>query len=142
MKDDCIFCKLANGVFETNVVYEDDSFTAIMDASPAAEGHVIILPKEHAANIFEMSDETLSKALLVARKVADAVMKVTGCDGVNILQNNGEAAGQTVFHYHIHVIPRFKDDKISITWKQMNASDEALKTTAAKIWRQCTSRKL
>ena len=133
MKDDCIFCKLANGIFETNVVYEDDTFTAIMDVAPAAKGHVIILPKEHGANIFELPDEIALKALIVARKVAAAVKEVTGCDGVNILQNNGEAAGQTVFHFHIHVIPRFKDDSISITWKQNEVDGEELKNMATKI---------
>lgn len=133
MKDDCIFCKLANGVFATNTAYEDDYFRAIMDLSPAAKGHVIILPKEHAANLFELSDDCASKALIVARKVAKAVMEVTGCDGVNILQNNGEAAGQTVFHFHIHVIPRFKDDNLSITWKQNEMDEETLKKLAKEI---------
>lgn len=133
MKEDCIFCKLANGVFETNTVYEDDSFRAILDAAPAAKGHVIILPKEHAANLFELPDEIAAKALVVAKKVAIALKKVSGCDGVNILQNNGEAAGQTVFHFHIHVIPRFKDDNISITWKQNTFEDEVQKQIAKEL---------
>lgn len=133
MKEDCIFCKLANGVFSTNTVYEDGDFRAIMDASPAAKGHVIILPKEHAANVLELSDNLVSKGFVVAKKIAKAVKEVTGCDGVNILQNNGEAAGQTVFHFHIHVIPRFNDDNISITWKQNQFDDETQKKIAADI---------
>lgn len=133
MKEDCIFCKLANGVFSTNTVYEDDDFRAIMDASPAAKGHVIILPKEHAANVLELSDNLVSKGFVVAKKIAKAVKEVTGCDGVNILQNNGKAAGQTVFHFHIHVIPRFNDDNISITWKQNQFNDETQKKIAADI---------
>lgn len=133
MKEDCIFCKLANGVFSTNMVYEDDDFRAIMDASPAAKGHVIILPKEHAANVLELPDNLVSKGFVVAKKIAKAVKEVTGCDGVNILQNNGEAAGQTVFHFHIHVIPRFNDDNISITWKQNQFDDETQKKIAADI---------
>lgn len=133
MKEDCIFCKLANGVFETNTVYEDDSFRAIMDISPSAKGHVIILPKEHADNVFEIPEETVAKGFVVAKKIAGAVKKVTGCDGVNILQNNGEAAGQTVFHFHIHVIPRFNDDDIKITWKPNEADASQLKEMAMKI---------
>ena len=117
MRDDnCIFCKLANGDIPTNTVYEDSDFRAIMDASPAKKGHVIILPKQHASDVFSLDPDTVGKAFKVARKIAAAVKQVTGCDGVNILQNNGEAAGQTVFHFHVHVIPRFKNDTVNIGW--------------------------
>ena len=98
VNDNCIFCKLANGVFETNTLYEDDDFRVIFDASPATKGHVLILPKEHAANVFELSEETASKVFVLAKKIATVLKEVTGCEGVNILQNNGEIAGQTVFH--------------------------------------------
>lgn len=110
MKDDCIFCKLANGIFETNTLYEDDNFRVIFDLSPATEGHVIILPKEHYANVFELPEDVASKVFVVAKKVAAALKEVTGCAGVNILQNNGEAAGQTVFHFHMHVVPRYDEN--------------------------------
>lgn len=93
VNDDCIFCKLANGVFETNTLYEDDDFRVIFDASPATKGHVLILPKEHAANVFELSEETASKVFVLAKKIATVLKEVTGCEGVNILQNNGEIAG-------------------------------------------------
>ena len=102
MKDDCIFCKLANGVFETNTLFEDDDFRVIFDAAPASVGHVLVLPKEHYANVFEMPEELIAKAYKVAKKAATALSEVTGCSGVNILQNNGEDAGQTIFHFHIH----------------------------------------
>ena len=117
VNDDCIFCKLANGVFETNTLYEDDDFRVIFDASPATKGHVLILPKEHAANVFELSEETASKVFVLAKKIATVLKEVTGCEGVNILQNNGEIAGQTVFHFHMHLIPRYKDDKVNVGWE-------------------------
>ena len=116
MKDDCIFCKLANGVFETNKIYEDDDFTVILDAAPATKGHALILPKEHYANIYELDDETAGKALKLAKKLAIHMTDKLGCDGFNIIQNNGEAAGQTVFHFHIHLIPRYKDDGAVLQW--------------------------
>lgn len=119
MKDEnCIFCKILAGEIPSTAVYEDDDFKAILDVNPAARGHVIILPKNHAANIYELPDEDASKIMIVAKKIATAIEKAYHCDGVNILQNNGEAAGQTVFHLHVHVIPRFKEDTVNIGWKQ------------------------
>ena len=119
MKDEnCIFCKILAGEIPSTAMYEDDDFKAILDVNPAARGHVIILPKNHAANIYELPDEDASKIMVVAKKIATAIEKAYHCDGVNILQNNGEAAGQTVFHLHVHVIPRFKGDTVNIGWKQ------------------------
>lgn len=115
--ESCIFCKILAGEIPSVSVYEDECFRAILDVSPAARGHVIILPKEHAADIFELSEETASKLMPVAKKIAEAVKKATGCEGINILQNNGAAAGQTVFHLHVHIIPRYEKDTVSIGWK-------------------------
>lgn len=120
MRDEnCIFCKIIAEEIPSTVVYEDEEFRAILDVNPAARGHVIILPKNHAANIFELPDEEASKIFVVAKKIAAAIKKTYQCDGVNILQNNGEASGQTVFHLHVHVIPRFEGDTdhINIGWK-------------------------
>lgn len=116
--DDCIFCKIIAGEIPSKTVYEDDSYKAILDISPASKGHVIILPKNHANNIFEISDEDASGIMIVAKKIAAKLKKVFDCDGVNILQNNGEVAGQTVFHLHVHVIPRYENDNIKIKWAQ------------------------
>ena len=109
MKDDCIFCKLANGVFPTNSIYEDEDFNVILDASPATKGHALILPKEHYDNVYEMPDALLEKTIKLAKKIIQKETDVLGCDGYNIVQNNGEAAGQTVFHFHMHLIPRYKE---------------------------------
>lgn len=133
MNDNCIFCKIANGIIPSATVYEDDDFRAILDIAPAHKGHVIILPKKHAANLFEIDEETAGKLLPVAKKVAGAVKKVTGCDGINILQNNGEAAGQTVFHLHVHVVPRFDGDGILPVWPQGSYADGEAAELAAKI---------
>ena len=132
MRDDnCIFCKLANGDIPTNTIYEDEDYRDILDASPATKGHALILPKQHYANMFEMEDETLGKAAKLAKKVISHEKEVLGCDGYNVLQNNGEAAGQTVFHLHVHVIPRYCDDDVNIKWKQGETPD--LEAVAAEI---------
>lgn len=127
MKDDCIFCKLANKVFDTNMIYEDDDFAVILDAGPATKGHALILPKEHFANIYEMPGELLSKAILLAKDQIAHMTEVLGCDGFNLVQNNGESAGQTVFHFHMHLIPRYKDDGQKIGWKPGDPAADAQK---------------
>lgn len=119
----CIFCKIISGGIPSRTVYENDSYKAIMDVSPASRGHVIILPKNHSADIYEIPDDEAAGAMIVAKKIAAAMREALGCDGVNILQNNGEAAGQTVFHLHVHVIPRYENDTVNIKWKQLKDVD-------------------
>lgn len=131
IKDDCIFCKLANGVFPTNTVYEDDDFRVILDASPAAKGHSLIIPKQHSDNLYSTDDETLAKILPLAKKIAASMKKTFNCDGVNIIQNNEPAAGQTVFHLHVHAIPRFNGDNVGIGWPQ-NETDADEQVSIAK----------
>ena len=131
--NDCIFCKIAKGEIPSATVYEDDDFRVIMDISPASEGHMIILPKEHAANVYELSDEIASKIYVLAKKLATALKDELDCDGINILQNNGEAAGQTVFHLHMHIIPRYYSDDISIRWNQGKSDTDSLAELAKSI---------
>lgn len=133
MKDDCIFCKLANKVFDTNIIYEDDTFTVILDAAPANPGHALILPKVHYQDVFDIDEEVLGKAMKLAKKIAVKQTEVLGCDGVNIIQNNKEAAGQSVLHYHLHVIPRFKDDKQKMLWTPSTVSDDKQKEIREKL---------
>ena len=110
MKDDnCIFCKLANGDIPTNSIYEDEDFRVILDAAPVSRGHALILPKQHYKNIYELDEDTAAKIYPLARKMAIHMTETLKCDGFNVLQNNGEAAGQSVFHLHMHLIPRYKD---------------------------------
>lgn len=125
MKDEnCIFCKLAGGEIPTATMYEDEDFRVILDANPAAKGHALIIPKEHYANLYELDDELAGKVLVLAKKMITKLTDILGCDGYNIVQNNGEAAGQTVFHFHMHLIPRFKDDGVGVTWKMGELTEE------------------
>lgn len=131
--DTCIFCKIANGEIPSATLYEDEKFRVILDLGPAAKGHALILPKEHAANVYELSDETAAQVFVLAKKLATKMTEVLGCDGFNILQNNGEVAGQTVFHFHMHLIPRYKDDQVRIEWEQGSPSKEELEAIAQLI---------
>ena len=127
MRDDnCIFCKLANGVFPTNSIYEDDEFNVILDLSPATKGHALILPKDHYKNLYEIPDETAAKAMKLAKKMAVKMTEKLQADGFNLVQNNNEVAGQTVFHFHMHLIPRYNDDGQTINWIPGKPSEEEL----------------
>ena len=136
MKDDnCIFCKLANKDIPTNIIYEDDRFTVILDASPATKGHALILPKNHAANIYELPDEDASAVFVLAKKLATKMTEILHCDGFNIVQNNGEVAGQTVFHFHMHLIPRYQNDgnQDKLTWNHAEFTPEESAEIAAEL---------
>ena len=134
MKDNnCIFCKLANGQIPTNSIYEDDDFKVILDASPASKGHALILPKEHYADIFEIDEDVLAKAAKLAKKIMTREKDVLKCQGYNLVQNNGETAGQTVFHFHMHLIPRYKGDKVGITWEPGTLTDEVKNEILEKL---------
>ena len=125
-KDDCIFCKLANGVIPTNSLYEDDVVKVIFDAGPASSGHVLILPKEHFDNVYALDDDTAAHVFQVAVKVAKVLKEGLNLEGLNIVQNNGEIAGQTVFHFHMHIIPRYKGDTVNVGWKPGEVTDEEI----------------
>lgn len=136
MKDNnCIFCKLANGDIPTNSIYEDDDFKVILDADPATKGHALILPKNHFANLLEADDDVLAKALPLAKRIANRMKEQLNCAGVNVVQNNGEAAGQTVNHLHIHVIPRYEDDpdKTICGWSHQSFTEAETKDVVSKL---------
>ena len=125
MKDcNCIFCKIANGEILSTTLYEDEDFRVILDLGPATRGHALLLPKNHFANLFELDDETAQKAILVAKKMAGKMKDALGADGFNLVQNNGEAAGQTVFHFHMHLIPRYENDNAGILWEPGETTPE------------------
>lgn len=121
---DCIFCKIAAGEIPSATLYEDENFRVILDLGPATYGHALILPKQHYANLMEVSDELAGKSMILAKKVVTAMTGLLPCDGYNVVQNNGEAAGQTVFHYHVHLIPRYRNDHAGILWKPGKLTDE------------------
>ena len=122
---DCIFCKLANGEIPTATLYEDDEFRVILDAGPASKGHCLVLPKAHYADIYEIPSDLLGRAFQLAQKIAIRMTKAMNCDGFNIVQNNKECAGQTVFHFHIHLIPRYADGKKIVAWNPGTLTDDA-----------------
>ncbi len=137
MKDDnCIFCKLANGEIPTSTLYEDDDFRVILDASPATKGHALILPKEHYADLYELDDAVVPRVFVLAKKMITKLTPILGCDGYNIVQNNKEAAGQTVFHFHMHLIPRYKKDKAGFGWNMGSLMDADRDEILAKIQEQ------
>ena len=136
MRDDnCIFCKIANGEISSATLYEDEDFRVILDLGPATKGHALILPKNHFANLFEIPADIEAKAFVLAQKMATKMKKVFDCDGFNIVQNNGTTAGQTVFHFHIHLIPRYDKDGAGVSWKPGTLTDEAREEILQK-WKQ------
>ena len=135
-KDDCIFCKIANGEIPSKTLYEDEDFRVILDLGPATRGHALILPKEHADNLYELPEDTAAKTFVLAKKMATKMSEKLQCDGLNIVQNNGEAAGQTVKHFHMHLIPRYKGDQVGITWHPGELSDADKEEILLKVKEQ------
>ena len=130
-KDDCIFCKIAAGEIPSRKIYEDNDLIAIMDLSPTSKGHSLIIPKEHYTNIYE---EIAGKVMKTAKKLATKMTVALNCDGFNLLQNNGETAGQTMFHFHMHLIPRYKDaDNNMLKFTSVSFSDEEMDAIREQI---------
>ena len=134
MKDEnCIFCKIANGEIPSRTLYEDEDFRVIMDLAPATKGHSLILPKQHYKNLYEIADNTAAKVLPLAKKMANLMTEKLGCDGFNIIQNTNEVAGQTVFHFHMHLIPRYDSDGQNLTMKAHETPAEELDAIKQQI---------
>ena len=134
MKDtNCIFCKIANGEIPSKTLYEDEDFRVILDLGPASKGHALILPKNHYANLYELPEETAGEVMKLAKRMAAQMTERLGCEGFNLVQNNGELAGQTVFHFHMHLIPRYREDGQKIGWKPQEVSQEELEETRKQI---------
>lgn len=134
MKNNCVFCAIAAGEIPSFKVYEDERVFAFLDINPFSKGHVLVIPKEHSANLIETSEETLGVLLSAVKKVAIGVKNALGCEGFNILQNNGEAAGQTVMHIHFHIVPRYSVGPITFENGKCDMSE--LELLAVKI-RSC-----
>lgn len=132
-KDDCIFCKIAAGEIPSKTLYEDEMFRVILDLGPATRGHALIIPKEHFADIYELPEEWCEKAFVLAKRMAGQMTEKLGCDGFNLVQNNREAAGQTVPHFHIHMIPRYQNDGQKIGWNPLSPGQEELEAVKETI---------
>ena len=122
--DNCIFCKIASGEIPSATLFENEEFRVILDLNPASKGHALILPKMHASDLFDLPDETAAKAMVLAKQIAQKLKEGLNAEGVNVVQNNGAAAGQTVFHFHMHLIPRYAGDTVNVTWKPGTLTDE------------------
>ncbi len=134
MRDDtCIFCKIAAGEIPSKTLYEDGEFRVILDLGPATKGHALILPKNHYRNLFELPQDQAEKAIVLAKKMALQMRDKLHCDGFNLVQNNEEVAGQTVFHFHMHLIPRYKGDGQKIGWKPGKPEEAELEAVRKEI---------
>jgi len=125
-KEDCIFCKIVNGDIPSKTLYEDNRFKVILDVSPATKGHALILAKDHYANLFELPEDIAAEAMKLAKKMAVQMKENLQADGFNLVQNNGAVAGQTVSHFHLHLIPRYKDDGQHILWNPGTVTQDEL----------------
>lgn len=132
-KEDCIFCKIAKGEIPSTTVYENEDFRVIFDIAPASKGHTLIIPKQHYDDIFDMDAQTGGRLFSLATAVAKSLKKELNCEGMNIVQNNGLIAGQTVFHFHLHLIPRYAGDTVNIKWNPGEANQEELKELASIV---------
>ena len=131
MKNNCIFCAIAAGEIPSFKIYEDDAFLAYLDINPFSRGHTLVIPKAHYEGLLDAPDETLAALVSRVRKVAAHIKDRLGCDGFNILQNNGEAAGQTVRHIHFHIVPRWNGDPL--VFENSKGDMESLKALAAGL---------
>ena len=131
----CVFCRIARKQASASMVYEDETALAFLDIRPLNEGHTLVIPKEHYATIFEAPEELVAHLHRIVKRIALAVKEVTKADGVSIIQQNGKAAGQEVFHLHIHVIPRFEGQKLMRLGEISEANREKLNQIAANIKR-------
>jgi histidine triad (HIT) family protein len=130
---DCIFCKIMAGEIPCFKLFEDDETLAFMDINPANEGHALVIPKEHAKDVYAVSDAAITATVTTAKKIAAAVDKTLSPDGLNLLQCNGPAAAQSVFHFHMHVLPRREGDKLKLNWGIRPGDMDAIGALAERI---------
>ena len=130
---DCIFCKIVAGEIPSFKLFEDEATLAFMDINPANEGHALVIPKEHAPDLYAVSDEALARTVVTAKKVAAALARTLNPDGLNLVQCNGTAAAQSVMHLHVHVLPRMKDDELAMNWGLKLGDIDAIGRLAERI---------
>ena len=130
---DCIFCAIAGDVIPATKVYEEDQILAFMDINPANPGHLLVIPKRHYRNIFDIDAETAGKIMQVGKQLASAIQTALNPDGLNLLQSSEAAAFQTIFHFHLHLIPRWEDDTLVLPWKPQQGDMNQIAEVADKI---------
>jgi len=130
---DCLFCKIVAGEIPSTRVDEDERTVAFMDINPATRGHTLVIPRRHAANLLEIEAEDLESTIAAAQRLARAASERLGADGVNLINSCGAAAWQTVFHFHIHVIPRYADDPLKLPWTPAPGDAEEIAAAAQQL---------
>jgi histidine triad (HIT) family protein len=130
---DCIFCKIVAGELSASVVDEDDHTIAFMDINPATPGHALVIPRTHAADLLEIEPSQLAAVSIAAKRLAARAKERLGADGVNVINSCGAAAWQTVFHFHLHVIPRYQGDPLLLPWTPAPGDPEEIAAVAAKL---------
>ena len=133
MINNCVFCSIIGHEIPSATIYEDDLVKAILDIAPSAKGHTVIIPKNHCGDIFELTEKEAAHVFVVAKKIAAVLKEELACDGINILQNNGRAAGQTVIHFHMHIIPRYENDTVKIHWDTKGYEEGEMQKLADSI---------
>jgi len=131
--EDCIFCKIAGGKIPAAKVYEDDNTMVFLDIMPANKGHCLVVPKKHYETFLDISDEDLKSLIITTKKVTKALSLSMGNGSYNLVMNNGKEAGQLVAHAHIHIIPRFKGDRLRIKWSHKKYTEKEMKEVQEKI---------
>jgi len=133
MADDCLFCGIVAGSIPSETIDSDERTVAFMDINPATAGHALVVPREHSADLLEIGDEDLTAVNLAAQRLAKRMKDVLGADGINLINACGAAAWQTVFHFHIHVVPRYEDDPLKLPWIPEPGNPEEIAATAARL---------
>ena len=131
--EDCIFCKIANGKIPAAKVYEDDNVISFLDIMPANKGHCLVVPKKHFETLLDIPDDDLKNLIIATKKIAKALSLSIGNGSYNLIMNNGKVAGQLVAHAHIHIIPRFKGDRLRIKWSHKKYITKEMEEMQEKI---------
>jgi histidine triad (HIT) family protein len=133
MADDCLFCGIVAGSIPSETIDSDERTVAFMDINPATAGHALVVPREHSADLLEIGAEDLTAVNLAAQRLARRMKDVLGADGINLINACGAAAWQTVFHFHIHVVPRYEDDPLKLPWVPEPGDSDEIAATAARL---------
>jgi histidine triad (HIT) family protein len=131
--DDCIFCAIASGEGPGEIVQEDEHTVAFMDINPWTRGHALVVPRTHSKNLLEIGDDDLARTMAAVKRLAARMREALGCDGINLLNSTDPAAWQTVFHFHVHVIPRYDDDPLKLPGSPMDVGEEELAEVAREL---------
>jgi histidine triad (HIT) family protein len=133
MVEDCIFCKIAAGEIPAERIDEDEHTIAFMDLNPWTRGHALVIPREHSSNLYEIGEDDLARTAVAAQRLARRMKERLGCDGINLINSSEPAAWQTVFHFHVHVIPRYDDDPLQLPTRPREADPDELARVAEEL---------